>query len=314
MKQKSIFSALSLLILLSVLLSACQPAVAAQFPQNTNAVPAAATVLPPTETAAAPTPTLEPTLEPTASPTPDLRLDPEDWMNWPVVPEFSPHVHEIYKKGLELGNSPTAFSKIGDCQMINEAFFGIYALEGRYGFPDGYAYLQDTIDYYAGMFGRISTAVSPGFTAPSILSPLWADPSLCEQGESPLECEIRRNKPSVVLIGLEFWFKGRSPESYSQYVRQIVEYAIDHGVVPIVITKVDNVEGDNSINRATAQIAYDYDIPLWNFWRAAQDLPDQGMDIERNDGFHISVAAWNERSFTGLQVLDAFRKAMEVNP
>lgn len=307
MNSNRLFRGISVLILASMLLSACQsaPASAGQpsaAPQTTDTpAPTAA----PTATN-----TPEPSATPEPSPTPDVRLNPDDWMNWPIIPTFSARTREIYQQGLALGTNPNAFSKVGDCQMINEAFFGIYALPGQYGFPDGDEYLQDTIDYYDGMFGRLSTAVSAGFTAPSILSPLWADPQLCEQGESPLECEFRRNNPSVILIGLEFWFKGRTSDSYAQYVRQIVDFAIERGVVPILITKADNVEGDNSINRATAQIAYDYDIPLWNFWRAAQALPNQGMDMERNDGFHISVAGWNERSFTGLEVLDAFRKDM----
>ncbi|MEN4012969.1 MAG: hypothetical protein AB1453_00250 [Chloroflexota bacterium] len=313
---------LLLLILFALLLSACQsvgqaassgqeaspagspPAAAAAAPSATALLP------PPTRQAASPTP--PPTEAP--SPTPDLRLNPEDWQNWPVVPTVSARAMQIYQRGLALGNNPRAFSKIGDCQMINEAFFGIYALPGRYGFPDGYENLQDAIDYYDGMFGRISAAVSGGFVAPAILNPMWADPSLCEKGETPLTCELRRNKPSVVLIGLEFWFKGRTPESYSQYLRQIIEISIEYGAVPILITKADNVEGDHSINRATAQLAYEYDIPLWNFWLAAQSLPNRGMDAERDDGFHISVAAWNMRSFTGLQTLDAFRKAVQHLP
>jgi len=162
----------------------------------------------PTQPAPSGTPEPSDTPPPTETPTatPDLRLDPDDWRNWPVVPTFSARALEIYQRGLEMGNDPHAFSKIGDCQMINEAFFGVYALPGRYGFREGYEYLQETIDYYDGMFGRISTAVNPGFVAPSILNPMWADPELCEKGETPLSCEFRRNRPSIVLIGLEFWF------------------------------------------------------------------------------------------------------------
>lgn len=313
---------LLLLILFTLILTACQSVGQAASPGqeiSPTESPTAQTADVPTATPPLPPPTLlaaSPTPLPTEapSPTPDLRLNPEDWQNWPVVPTVSARAMEIYQHGLTLGNNPRAFSKIGDCQMINEAFFGIYALPGRYGFPDGYEYLQETIDYYDNMFGRISTAVSGGFVAPSILNPMWADPNLCEKGETPLTCELRRNKPSVVLIGLEFWFKGRTPASYSNYLRQIIETSIEHGTVPILITKADNVEGDHSINRATAQLAYEYDIPLWNFWLAVQSLPNRGMDAERNDGFHISVAAWNTRSFTGLQVLDTFRKAVQDLP
>jgi hypothetical protein len=260
------------------------------------------------------TDTPQPTLTPTA--TPDLRLNPDDWENWPIVPTFSARAREIYENGLAMGTDPHAFSKIGDCQTINAAFFGIYAKAGEYSFPQGYDYLEDTIGYYGrNQFGRLSMAVNPGFVASSVLNTLWSDPNACQSGETPLECELRINHPSIVFINMEFWYQGRTPDSYSKYMRQIIEYAISQGAVPVLITKADNVEGDNSINRATAQLAYDYDLPLWNFWRAVQPLPAHGMDTERNDGFHISVAGWNMRSFTGLEVLDAFRKAMaDVTP
>ncbi len=309
---------LTFTMLLSVtILSACQAAgQVSAGSKNTTAVatPAAgretASEQPTLTSFSTQAPTLDPTTASTA--TPDLRLDPNDWRTWPIVPTFSERAKEIYQQGLAMGTNPQAFSKIGDCQTINAAFFGIYARPGEYGFPKGYGYLQDTIDYYGtDQFGRESIAVRPGFVASSVLSSfVQLDPNVCNQGETPLQCELRVNRPSVVFINMEYWFQGRSPDSYSNYMRQIIEYSISQGAVPILITKADNVEGDNSINRATAQLAYDYDLPLWNFWRAVQPLPAHGMDMERNDGFHISVAGWNMRSFTGLEVLDAFRKAV----
>ena len=107
-----------------------------------------------------------------------------------------------------------------------------------------------------------------------------------------------------MIISLEVWWEGRSVERYEEYMRRIIEYSIDHGAVPILSTKADNVEGDHSINLATARLAYEYDLPLWNFWLAAQALSNRGLDAERNDGFHLSKQAWNERSYTALQTLD----------
>jgi hypothetical protein len=94
-------------------------------------------------------------------------------------------------------------------------------------------------------------------------------------------------------------------------MRQIIDYAISRGILPILSTKADNVEGDQSINLATAKLAYEYDIPLWNWWRAAQSLPNHGLDPNRPDGFHISQEfAWPERSFTALQSVDAVWRAV----
>jgi len=36
------------------------------------------------------------------------------------------------------------------------------------------------------------------------------------------------------------------------------------------------------------------------------------MDVERNDGFHISTAGWNVRSFTGLQALDSIWRGLQT--
>jgi hypothetical protein len=238
--------------------------------------------------------------------TADTRLPPEDWQNWPVVPQATHRASQIYQQGLAQGVDPHAFSKIGDCQSIKEALMGMFDKPGRYQLPpEQMAALQETIDQFSGSFNRDGMAVKGGFNAASVLSPMWADPT-CQAGETPLECEVRVHRPSFVIISLEVWWQGRTTQRYIDYMRKIIDYTIAHGAVPILSTKADNVEGDNSLNLANAQLAYEYDLPLWNFWRAVQPLPHHGMDPVRNDGFHISEdLAWPVRSLTALQALDA---------
>jgi len=249
-----------------------------------------------------------------ASPTPDVRLLPENWQDWPVVPAVSDRAREIYEAGIARGNNPSHFSKVGDCQNITEAFMGIYDLPDRYSLPQGEEALQSTIDAFAGSFGREGMAVKGGFNVASVLSPMWADPDVCQVGETPLQCELRLQRPVFVFISMEVWFEGRTPQVYEDYLRQIVEYTISQGAVPVLATKADNVEGDHSINRATTQVAYEYDLPLWNFWLAVQPLTDHGIDWARDsDGFHLTVESWNVRSYTALQVLDALRSALQLS-
>ena len=213
---------------------------------------------------------------------------------------------QIYQQGLAKGLDQHAFSKVGDCQSITEALLGKYDQPGRYVLTADQQSLQETINQFAGSFNRDGQAVKGGFNAAAVLSPMWADPDFCQPGENPLECEVRVHKPSFVIISLEVWWQGRTPDRYVQYMHQIIDYAIAHGVVPILSTKADNVEGDNSINLATASLAYQYDLPLWNFWRAAQALPNHGLDPARNDGFHLSMDyGWPTRSLTALQSLDS---------
>ncbi len=265
-------------------------------------------------------PTLAPTLDPALS-TPDQtgatdvpRLAPELWEKWPVVPAATARSREIYRQGRAMGSDPHHFSKVGDCQNVPAAFLGIYDKPGAYGLPAGYETLQETIDWFAGSFNRTSQAVRGGFNVASVLSATWADPKACKAGETPLDCEFRLYKPSIVLISMETGFEGRTAAVYEKYMRQIIDYVIAHGASPILATKADNFEGDNSINLTTARLADEYDLPLWNFWRAVQPLPDHGMDMARNDNFHISVAAWNVRSFTGLEALDSVWRGVRNEP
>ncbi len=260
-----------------------------------------------------PTPTIASqdngSLLPTAmpSPTPDLRLLPEDWQEWPVTPErISASMRQVYLQGLANGNNPHAFSKVGDCQNVTGAFLGFFDQPGTYQLVGKYEELQATIDYFSGSFGRDSQAVRGGFNVASVLSPIWADLEACQQGETPLECEFRLHRPSIVLISMETWFPGREVDTYTKYLRQIIEFSIQHGAVPILATKADNTEGDHSINLAIARLAYEYDLPLWNFWKAVQPLPNNGIDWDRDaTGFHVTIDAWNVRSFTALDTINA---------
>jgi hypothetical protein len=68
-------------------------------------------------------------------------------------------------------------------------------------------------------------------------------------------------------------------------MRQILDLVIAQKALPILATKADNLEGDFSINATLARLAYEYDIPLWNFWKAVQPLPYGGLTA---DGFHLT--------------------------
>ncbi|MCH7588492.1 MAG: hypothetical protein IIC78_10770 [Chloroflexi bacterium] len=241
------------------------------------------------------------------------RLLPEDWMNWPVVPQATNTAIEIYNRGLALGNNPRAFSKFGDCQNIPSMFMSTFDDSSSYSFGEEHLYLLEAIEWFSGSYARESQSVRSGFNAASVVSPLWADPESCEVGESPLDCEVRIYRPSFALISLETWWEG-DPAAYERYVREIIEKTIDYGIVPIITTKADNLEGDHRINATLASLAYEYDIPLWNFWRAVQPLPNNGL---WEDGFHLTYAfnqfdnaqsmkaAWPWRNLTALQALDA---------
>ena len=261
---------------------------------------------------------------PTTTFTPKPALEENAWMQMPSVPTgIGDSMRSVYEKGLALGNDPKHFSIIGDCQNVSSYFLSVYDKPGDFSLGEEYAYLQPTIDYYKGSFSRKSLAVKGGFNVAAILSPLRADPKSCNQGESPLDCELRVWKPSVVFVSMETWWSEKPAREYDKYMRRVIERILETGAVPIIATKADNLEGDNAINVTIAQIAYDYDLPLWNFWAAVQPLPNHGLSP---DHFHLTFArnffddpvrmksAWPWRNLTALQTLDAVHKGLTGQP
>ncbi len=299
------------LLLIMVLFGACTPA---QTPTHTPAAVATSTNPPePTETH---TPELTKTLAspstatPSPTATPDRRLIPEVWQDWPVTPELSAAMLEVYAQGQEIGRDPHVFSVIGDCQSSPTYFLSMYD-EDRYTLEEDQEYLQETIDWYAGSFSHRSLTVKNGMTAPGALNPLWVDPELCESTETPIECEIRLNNPSIILISLGTnWLPGTSYGDYIEYLTQVIQNVLDQDVIPILSTKADNGEGDYSRNLATAQVAYDYQLPLWNFWAAVEGLPNYGLDKDRED-VYLNNKGWDVRNLSALELLDTVRRQLE---
>lgn len=113
-------------------------------------------IAPPPETIVAPTQAPGPTT------IPETRLPPEDWRQWPIVPAVTAHAIEIYRKGQTMGLDPHAFSKVGDCQSVKAAFMGYFDIPDRYSLGSHYAYLQQTINNFAGHFNTDGQAVRGG--------------------------------------------------------------------------------------------------------------------------------------------------------
>lgn len=243
---------------------------------------------------------------------------PENWQDWPVIPNISQRAIEIYQRGIEMGNDPHSFSKIGDCQNISTYFLAPFENPNEHNLGE-YTELQNVIDWYYGSYSRDSLAVAGGLNVARVLSPFHADVDKCEPNENSLSCEVRVNNPSVAIVSLEENWGGRSQEEYEAYLRTTLEYLIDEGVVPILVTKADNLEGDHAINISIVKLAAEYQIPLWNFWAAVQPLPNHGLE---KDDFHLTLAgpyfdsephmrnAWPWRNLTALQSLNAVLEAV----
>jgi len=316
-------------ILLVLLLSACDTPAWGQLqsaPVAATSTPVAPTEAPVVVTATATTAMLLPTADDVASsatvqaPTPTLA--PGAWKTMPIVPVVSARMVAVYQAGLAAGRDPNKFSKIGDCQNISTYFLSSFDNTKDYQLGTQYQYLQPTIDHFSGSWSRQSLATKGGENVASALTPFWADPKKCNAGETPIACEIRVNNPSIVTVSFEESWNGNLVV-YNEDLRKVVQYILSQNVVPILATRAEVPGSPNSINDVVARIAYDYQVPLWNFWAATNPLPSHGLV---SDGFHLTQGqnlfnfnnpgdmqdGWPWRNLTALQAIDAVYRAVSA--
>lgn len=227
-------------------------------------------------------------LDPTPADEETTALLPPD-IDWQAFAGFatpgSPDMREVYLRGQALGNNPHAFSKIGDCN--SEAPFFLAKFDTSEYDLGPYFYLQPAVDHFAASFGRQSLAVWTGSHAWAVLDADWANPAYCQTQETPIACEFRLNRPSIVLVRMGTNEVG-TPKLFEESLRQIVQFSLERGVIPILGTKADRLEGDDSINDIIRTVAQEFGVPLWDFGRAVELIQGRGL---RSDGFHLTYFA-----------------------
>lgn len=280
--------------------------------------------MPPTPTPANnPAPETNPppstTPQPAISPTPATY--PEGfWQDLPVIPEsISPAMREVYQKGIAMGNNPRIFTKLGDCNSKSPDF--LHGFGGMYNLGE-FAYLQPAIDYWQDSFRLPNQATNPGTTTSRLLVSLWTNDQ-CQADEIMLDCQYRLDNPSVVLIALgtiDAKYHQLDPQAFERNLRVIIESSLERGIVPVIGTKADNIEGDHSINETIARLAIEYELPLWNYWKAVQPTINHGLlpDLEHLNSwsgppatdFSLPIAldyGKEVKNITALQMLDFLR-------
>jgi hypothetical protein len=228
-----------------------------------------------------------------------------------VIPDaVDASLKKVYQRGLVLGNDPHAFSIFGDCQARPADFFGVFETDTEL-VASLSPELQGTIENFQGSFNRESSTAQDGTTPGSLLWNQWHRGEYgCNFTETPVECELRVQRPSFVIIQIGTHFESRNTE----YLRRIILQLMDAGVVPILATKGDNREKDERINRDMALLASEYDLPLWNFWAALSDLPERGLytrdDRPLQGPIYLNEEATMRHRMTGLTALNAVWRAV----
>jgi hypothetical protein len=269
----------------------------------TVAVTEIALVNPPQLPTVAPsfTPSVTPTLEPYHSPTPvptanfvssetfAARQFPTVSINGisaevfaPLPPLVQERVKLIYGLGQMWQRDARRFSKLGDSVLENPHF--LTRFDGTdYQLAD-YAFLQPMLTYYQGSFGRQGVAVQRGLHTWAVFDPLWAG-SGCYAGETILSCELRQHNPSVIFIRLGSNDVG-VPAAFEQNLRRIIEFCMNNGIIPILVTKADRHEGGDINNPIVRRLASEYRVPLLDFDLLAGTLPARGVG---GDGVHLTT-------------------------
>jgi hypothetical protein len=282
------------------------------------------TVPPPTATPSL-TITPTPTHTPASPPTPILPAKPFASMTFlraeqllrdapfAYFPEHS--IKRLYERGQQMGRQPDVLLAIGDCNSKSNLFLEplMSSRNPLSGVEDGYLNnftTQSTIAYFEESFAYKGVASHTGYNAYSILDAMWASGD-CKAGESPLDCEFRRRNPAVAII--MFGANDMNVLSSDQYevaLRQIIEHSQESGVIPILSTFAYNPDyrGDDEkavrLNAIIVALAYEYEVPLLNLWRATQSLDGHGLMA---DNAHLLNEGFNERHRLTLVALNYLR-------
>lgn len=228
----------------------------------------------------------------------------DNWKDWPIFPIVSANAKAIYEHGLQLGTNPNWFSVFGDCQSMPNIFMARYDQDAEL-VAQLPANLQETIRHFSGSFQQTDPTAWPGTTFGAVLWDGWIDPkyfNYCRENETPLDCVLRVRNPSIVLINLGTHYDARNYE----YLQTTLQQLIDRGVLPVLAFKADNREGDERLNREIAQAALQFDIPVWNFYRAASALPNNGLKQSPDDhNIYLTDEGLKLHRYSALQALDS---------
>jgi hypothetical protein len=262
-----------------------------------------------------------------------------DFTLQPILPHIDPgmkaYLQSILARGVQMGNQPYVFSKVGDSITAAPQFLDDLGRPTYNPYDPGvtgaYGYLAPTIDYFraqpidawgANSFDHLSWAATPGWTAAAVLNPAanLAPPrsAYLLPTETPEAGEFRLTQPGIALIMLGTNdLLDPDPEAFRGALMTVTVDAINDGVIPVLSTIPPSLINPNVnvYNQIIADVAADLDVPLWNYWLALQPLPSSGISVDLKhpsvypggSGFFTPLAlqyGYNVRNLTAVQVLD----------
>jgi hypothetical protein len=223
------------------------------------------------------------------------------------ITPITPKAKKLYQAKAPNKN-PGVFTVVGDCNSVPEAYQGRVAM-GLFD-VNKHPALIPAAERFSWSFTRNSQAAFRGFNSTSMFDPVWANPNFCQPGEGVLPCELRRSQASIAFVALgtgdQFTWK-----DFEKNYRGIIDYLIKQSVLPVLVTKADDLELQQggapagAINTIVRKLGAEYGLPVIDFYAATRGLPKFGMRDEGNENFHMSAEGSDTRILLTLQVLDA---------
>ena len=243
----------------------------------------------------------------------------------PERPDFEQleRLKEVYANGLTAGNLNTIFTIVGDDSLSNTNFIDPIAL-GQYNLGS-FPQLQNAIDHYD--FNTQSLAYGENWTVETLLDSAFADPGLCQPGETPLACELRMSAPIVMFISFNPTNATAVPiDTFRLRLEEIVDVALRGGTIPILVTLPDDGLVDpvtlNQYNEVIYNVAKehtshpDLDVPLWNLYLTMQNATQGVYAVSASGAADYSDVSLtygvNRRGANALAILEAFRQTFIV--
>lgn len=265
----------------------------------------------------------------------------------PIVPVINSAskatLRAIYLNGKVLGNRAGVFAKVGDSITSSGSFLTDIGCQSEN--LGSYSSLASTISFFrattfpvaygtawcgdSNSFNAYSVSADSGWSADYALAVLNPLPSGCTApNNTALLCELKRKKPSIVLImyGTNDLERYNDVNAFRTQLTSIVQKSVAAGVIPVLSTipaRTDGLAGRvASYNAAIIAVAQSTGSPLWNYWLALQSVGviDQGISA---DGVHPSIYmnelgadfttdglkyGYNQRNLTAVQVLEAIKR------
>lgn len=239
----------------------------------------------------------------------------------PVIPYISEAMRDVYLRGQRFGIRSQSITKIGDSVSANPFYLDLMSHNDYVLGP--YDYLADTLLYFGPSRKQESVAAKKGMSSFSVFDPLMANEN-CKADESPLVCELRRQKPAVAFIMFgPNDIRAMDVDEYKAQMSLLVEDVLANGTIPVLTTfSADPArrtwQESVAFNLALIEVARTYEIPLMNLWLASRDLPKYGLEGDgihmRNFGYeYLKFDAGLESHFgVSLQNLLALRTLEEI--